>query len=196
MNCKMKKMQKFATGGCGALGALAIFLPFVICSGCTRGGDRQAVGVDNFGEVSSDLWRGGKPSKEGMQWLAHRGMKTVIDLQMEDESGDVPQGVRYVPIRVSMWQCDCVDVAAVIQAIDEGPKPVFIHCQAGRDRTGLAVAAWRMAHGMSADDAIVEMERYGKSAWWNSAIKSKIRGLEEQYANKKVAQTSETAKNR
>ena len=107
-------------------------------------------------------------------------MKTIIDLQMIDESADVPQGVRYVPIRVSMWECDCVDVAAVTRAIDESPKPVFIHCLAGRDRTGLAVAAWQMAHGMSADAAITEMKQFGSNPWWSEAIKRKIRRLAEE----------------
>jgi protein tyrosine/serine phosphatase len=189
------KMQllRFAKANVGWVAILALV---ITCAGCTTGGTKEAVGVSNFGEVSPDLWRGGKPTLDGMQWLAKRGVKTIIDLQMEDESANVPQGVRYVPIRVSMWQCDCVDVDAVIKAIDESPKPVFIHCQAGRDRTGLAVAAWRMAHGMKPDEAIAEMARYGTNPWWNSAIRSKIRRLEEQYANKGVAEAAETSKNR
>jgi protein tyrosine phosphatase (PTP) superfamily phosphohydrolase (DUF442 family) len=172
----------------------AIFALLIACAGCTTGGNKEAVGITNFGQVSPEIWRGGRPTNEGMQWLAERGVKTIIDLQMQDESADVPLGVRYVPIRVSMRQCDCVDVAAVIKAIDENPKPVFIHCQAGRDRTGLAVAAWRMAHGMSADDAIAEMERYGANLWWNGAIKSKIRRLEQEYANKAGVAGSENTK--
>ncbi len=165
-------------------GLWAIVALTVLCAGCTSGGSKDALGVRNFGEVSPEIWRGGKPSPEGMHWLADRGVKTIIDLQMIDESADVPKGVRYVPIRVSMWQCDCVDVAAVTKAIDQSAKPVFIHCQAGRDRTGVAVAAWRMAHGMSADDAIAEMERFGTNPWWNGAVRSKIRRLEQEYVNK------------
>ena len=175
-------------------GLWAIVALTALCAGCTTGGSKDAVGVKNFGEVSPEIWRGGKPTPEGMHWLAERGVKTIIDLQMGDESADVPAGVRYVPIRVSMRQCDCVDVAAVIKAIDESPKPVFIHCQAGRDRTGLAVAAWRMAHGMSADDAIADMEQYGTNPWWNGAIKSKIRRLEQECANKAGVAGSENTK--
>jgi protein tyrosine/serine phosphatase len=178
----------------GGLWVSAIFALLVACAGCTSGESKDGVGVKNFGEVSPEIWRGGKPTREGMHWLADRGVKTIIDLQMEDESGDVPAGVRYVPIRVSMWECDCVDVEAVVRAIEESPKPVFVHCQAGRDRTGLAVAAWRMAHGMSADDAIAEMERYGTNPLWNAAIKSKIRRLGEQYSSKGVAESAGNAK--
>jgi protein tyrosine phosphatase (PTP) superfamily phosphohydrolase (DUF442 family) len=160
---------------------MMIFL--LACAGCTMGGRKDVPGIQNFGQVSPEVWRGGKPTREGMQWLADRGVKTVIDLQMEDESADVPPGVRYVPIRVPMWHCDEVDVAAVNRAIEESPKPVFIHCVAGRDRTGLAVAAWRMSHGISADDAIREMESFGTNPWWNAAIKRRIRRLQEESKN-------------
>jgi protein tyrosine phosphatase (PTP) superfamily phosphohydrolase (DUF442 family) len=150
------------------------------CGGCTTGGQKDVPGVPNFGQVSADVWRGGKPTPEGMKWLADRGVKTIIDLQMQDESADVPAGVRYVPIRVSKWQCDCVDVPAVLRAIEESPKPVFIHCRAGRDRTGLAVAAWQMHHqGATADEAIAAMEDFGINPFWNRAIKRKIRQLQE-----------------
>jgi protein-tyrosine phosphatase len=88
--------------------------------------------------------------------------------------------VRYVPIRVSLWQCDQVDVAAVMRAIEESPKPVFIHCLVGRDRTGLAVAAWQMTQGMSAAEAIADMERFGTNPFWNEAIKRRIRRLEKE----------------
>jgi len=160
-------------------GIALIALLGIICGGCTTGGSAEARGVKNFGEVSADVWRGGKPTKEGMQWLNDRGVKTIIDLQMADESADVPPGVTYVPIRVSMRECDRVDVAAVTRAIDQSPKPVFIHCQAGRDRTGLAVAAWQMSHGMSAAEAIAQMEQFGRNPWWEGAIKARIRRLEQ-----------------
>ncbi|HEV8379515.1 MAG TPA: tyrosine-protein phosphatase [Tepidisphaeraceae bacterium] len=163
-----------------AVGLCAIVILLLACGGCTTGGSKDVPGIRNFGEVSPEIWRGGKPTPEGMQWLADRGLKTIIDLQMEDESGDVPQGVRYVPIRVSLWQCDQVDVAAVMRAIEESPKPVFIHCLVGRDRTGLAVAAWQMTQGMSAAEAIADMERFGTNPFWNEAIKRRIRRLEKE----------------
>lgn len=160
------------------LGQLVMFC--IACGGCTTGKNNQAPGVANFGQVTPEVWRGGKPTPQGMQWLAQRGVKTIIDLQMDDEASDVPAGVKYVPIRTSLWHCDQVDVEAVARAIDQSPRPVFVHCLVGRDRTGLAVAAWQINHGVSADEAIAQMERFGSNPWWDGAIKRRIRRLEQE----------------
>ena len=169
-----------------------IFL-LIVCAGCTTGGKKD-VPIDNFGQVTSDVWRGSKPDREGMQWLAQRGVKTIIDLQMDDESAIVPAGVNYVPVRTSLWSCDRVDVAAVTKAIDESPKPIFIHCLVGRDRTGLAVAAWQMSHGMSAADAIADNERYGSNPWFDAAIRRRIHQLAAEQENSKAIKSSAAAR--
>jgi len=171
-----------------------VLLALIACAGCTTGGSKDAPGIANFGQVTPQVWRGSKPDREGMEWLAERGVKTIIDLQMEDESADVPAGVRYVPIRTSLWHCDQVDVAAVNRAIDESPKPVYIHCLVGRDRTGLAVAAWQISHGMSADQAIADNERFGKNPLWDAAIKKKIRQLGEQQENARATKSAAEAR--
>ncbi|HEV8606501.1 MAG TPA: tyrosine-protein phosphatase [Tepidisphaeraceae bacterium] len=165
----------------------ALVVLVIVCAGCAGRHGEEAPGVKNFGEVTPEIWRGGKPTHQGMRWLAERGAKTIIDLQMEDESRDVPEGVGYVPIRCSLWQCDEVDVEAVLKVIEESPKPVFIHCLQGRDRTGLAVAAWRMRQGISAQDAMAEMERFGTNPWWDRAIRARIRRLSEEMAAARAA---------
>lgn len=169
-------------------GLLLVLL--LVGAGCTTGGRKDVPGIGNFGQVTPEIWRGGKPDREGMKWLAQRGVKTIIDLQMDDESADVPAGVRYVPIRTSLLTCDRVDVAAVIRAIEDSPKPVFIHCLAGRDRTGLAVAAWQMSRGMSADEAIADNERYGHNPWSGPGIRRRIRQIA---AEQEIAKSTKSA---
>jgi len=45
-------------------------------------------------------------------------------------------------------------------------KKVFVHCRLGDDRTGLAVATYRMAEqGWSAEEALMEMREFGFSRW-------------------------------
>src|SRR4051812_29336968 len=155
---------------------LTVALMFICLAGCAGSQRPSAPGVTNFAEVSPEVWRGGKPSPDGFRWLAARGVKTVVDLQMDDESRELPAGITYVPIRVSLWRCDRVDVDAVLGSIDKSPKPVFIHCLKGRDRTGLAVAAYRLKQGLTVEAAIAEMETFGTSVW-SGAIRDRIREL-------------------
>jgi protein tyrosine phosphatase (PTP) superfamily phosphohydrolase (DUF442 family) len=145
-------------------------------------------GVPNFGLVSKDLWRGGQPSSEGMQWLARLGVKTIIDLREEDESSIIPAGVRYVRIPVSAFSADQVDVAEVLRQIEASPKPVFIHCQHGCDRTGLAVASYRLSQGMRAADACSELRNFNVNFWWDGPIERRIYNLDRSLS-KQVALT-------
>src|SRR4051812_34314929 len=107
--------------------------------------DDTIPGVANFGLISKDLWRGAQPTEQGMRYLANLGVKTIIDLREEaDELSIIPRGIYYVRIPVSPFNADQVNVLEVLRLIDLSPKPVFIHCHQGRDRTGLAVAAYRL----------------------------------------------------
>jgi tyrosine-protein phosphatase SIW14 len=46
-------------------------------------------------------------------------------------------------------------------------QPVFVHCQAGKDRTGLVVAVYRiLVDGWSVDDAISERKTFGATDFW------------------------------
>lgn len=141
--------------------------------------DDYVPGVRNFGFVSADVWRGARPTPAGLKTLAAMGMKTVIDLQSDDESADIPPGVQYVHLPVSAWHADLVDTVAVLSAIKASPKPVFVHCLEGRDRTGLAIAAYRLTQGMSSEDALVEMYNFRVNVWWRQPISSRVRQLTE-----------------
>jgi tyrosine-protein phosphatase SIW14 len=153
--------------------------------------DDHVPGIKNFGFVSADVWRGAKPSREGLRHLAAMGVKTIIDLQMDDESADVPECVKYVPIRVTLWAADKVNVAKVLETLKDCPKPVFIHCLQGRDRCGLAVAAYRLDQGMSGDEAIRELEQFGVNFVYNGPIKKRIRQLEKERRSATAAAESE-----
>ena len=162
----------------------------LLLAGCASHSGRDVPGIKNFGKVSNDVWRGGKPDRQGMQTLADMGVKTIIDLQMDDESADVPPGVQYIPLRVSLWQCDKVDCDAVVKAIAGSPKPVFVHCLMGRDRTGLAIAAWRLTHGTDLDNVFAELDAYGVNTVWSGAIKERIRRLHREQNLSKYAEDS------
>ena len=46
---------------------------------------------------------------------------------------------------------------------DNPNKKVFVHCRLGDDRTGMMIAAYRMAEGWRANDAMREMQAFGFS---------------------------------
>jgi protein tyrosine phosphatase (PTP) superfamily phosphohydrolase (DUF442 family) len=141
-------------------------------------GDGYVPGVENFGFVSGDLWRGARPTRAGFATLAAMGVRTVIDLELHDDApADLPPGVRYVSIPTPGWHSDRVDSIRVLAAIRDNPKPVFVHCREGRDRTGMAVAAYRLSTGMSAADAIAELHNFHVHPWWGLFIERRVREL-------------------
>ncbi len=130
-------------------------------------------GVANFGRVSDVLWRGAQPTLEGYRALELAGVKTVISLRGDHDDyedfgklGGAPLKFRYLRIPMDSWQPDEAQVvlfAAVLQRLLKDPArtPVFVHCAAGKDRTGYALAAYRMVfEGWPANDAIEEMFDY------------------------------------
>jgi protein tyrosine phosphatase (PTP) superfamily phosphohydrolase (DUF442 family) len=150
---------------------------FASLAGCSTHRGNAIPGIQNFGKVSPEIWRGAKPTDEGLQTLSQMGVKTIIDLQMDDESPHIPPGINYIPLRCSLWQCDKLDCEAVVKAIDDSPKPLFIHCLQGRDRAGLAIAAWRLKHGTPLNDVLAELDSFGINPVWAGPIKSRIRQL-------------------
>jgi protein tyrosine/serine phosphatase len=164
-----------------AYAGLILVLLSVVAFGCASRpptSSQPVAGIDNFGIVSPDLWRGARPNIVGMQTLKQMGVKTIIDLEDRDASAEIPPGVNYVRLPVSPFRCDRVDGRALLNAIATSSRPIFIHCRQGRDRTGLAVAIYRCkVEGMSSADAIRELHAYNVHPWWVWSMESKIRAL-------------------
>lgn len=142
-------------------------------------------GVGNFGEVTPTLYRGAQPSNEGFRNLAQMGIAIVVDLRgsRDGERREVTQlGMQYVPIP---WHCfhprDEV-FAQFFTLLRENPgKKVFVHCNTGDDRTGMEVAAYRIAEqGWTAAEARAEMEAYGFN-WLHRTICPRLASYEEKF---------------
>jgi len=131
------------------------------------GSRKHYVGLPNFAEVSPNLLRGGQPGVDGLEALKKMGVGVVIDMRGTKSSHEQlavrKLGMEYIAIP---WHCpfpsDAI-FARFLKVIREHPKKkVFVHCRLGDDRTGMAVAAYRMAkEGWSADEALREMEEFG-----------------------------------
>lgn len=136
--------------------------------------------LHNFCVVSPGvLWRGATPGRADATWLVQHGVRTVVSLQLdmrhafESASLDrrVARSVTYFRVRdfaavdvLTHYHLD-ERVASVLAIINEAPKPVFVSCRAGVDRTGIIAAAYRvLVEGMSQEKAIAEMEGF-HSPW-------------------------------
>ena len=125
------------------------------------------LGVSNFGEVTPNLLRGGQPTGRGYQNLKKMGVDIVVDVRLsgrDKEKKLVNQaGMKFVAIP---WHCDLPrdHVFAEFLALmreNEGKK-IFVHCRYGDDRTGMMIAAYRMAvEGWTPKEARKEMEKFG-----------------------------------
>jgi len=123
-------------------------------------------GVPNFGEVTPTLYRGGLLSSEGLRALKKVGVNVVVDTHANSkhEKKEVESlGMKYVAIP---WHCpwprDEVFAKFLKVVHDNKGKKIFVHCRLGDDRTGMMVAAYRMAEeDWTADEAMNEMRSFG-----------------------------------
>jgi tyrosine-protein phosphatase SIW14 len=127
-------------------------------------------GIPNFGEVTPGLYRGAQPSQEGLDALKNMGVNLLIDLRAsaskEEEEAAKKLGMQYVSIPSRCPFPKDETFARFLRVVRENPaKKVFVHCRLGEDRTGMAVASYRMAEqGWSAEEAMKEMKAFGFSA--------------------------------
>jgi protein tyrosine/serine phosphatase len=122
--------------------------------------------IRNFGRIDQN-YRGGHPKHDDYAYLSSIGVKCVIDL--ERRSGDAEKekvesaGMRFCRIPMSDSEKPTAQQVEEFLKIVNDPKnqPFFLHCHAGRDRTGAMAAIYRMAHdGWNADKAYAEMKQY------------------------------------
>lgn len=127
----------------------------------------NVLGVSNFAEVTPNLYRGGQPRPQGYANLKKMGVDVVVDLRLSGkgtERQNVEQaGMTYVSIP---WHClfpNDKDFAKFLLLLRENKnKKVFVHCRYGDDRTGMMIAAYRMAvEGWTPAEARKEMDAFG-----------------------------------
>jgi tyrosine-protein phosphatase SIW14 len=110
-------------------------------------------GVPNSGKVRDFLYRGAQPSKNGYHELRDLGISIVVDLRTEpyERAGEQRSieslGMRYVSIPTSgFYGPGDNQVAEFLKLLRDNPnKKTFVHCYFGDDRTGVMVAAFRIA---------------------------------------------------
>jgi tyrosine-protein phosphatase SIW14 len=130
-------------------------------------------GIPNFGQVDANLYRGGLPSGSALQELRKLGINVVIDLRRGhdqiEENMVTKLGMQYISIPSRCPFPEDEPIARFLRVVEENRgKRIFVHCRLGDDRTGIAVASYRMAEqGWSAQEAAKEMRVFGFSSLHN-----------------------------
>lgn len=124
---------------------------------------------DRFSLVADQIYRGGAPSIDELRLMAHvLDMKTIISLD-GDIGGSIAQAVRdlgmehlVIPIG-GRGSAPLIDfLKNHIASLLRSKQPVYVHCRHGSDRTGMAIAFYRMQHeGMSPEEALAEARKFG-----------------------------------
>jgi protein tyrosine/serine phosphatase len=141
--------------------------------------DTCIAGVKNFAKVSPTLWRGSQPTEAGFRNLETAGVKTVIDLRdFHDDYDDFSMlggtNLKYLRIPMHAWNPDQAQLVLLMKVLertlqDPDSSPVFVHCAAGKDRTGYSIATYRMVldkDKWTPNDAIAEMYDFRFNAIW------------------------------
>jgi tyrosine-protein phosphatase SIW14 len=140
-------------------------------------------GLPNGGKISDSLFRGAQPRTPGFDQLKHLGITVIVDLRGDDANKIAwerrqaeSRGIRFLNIPVSGWSPPTNEqVAQFLSLFGDGREKVFVHCRFGDDRTGVFVAAYRMAHdSWSPNQTIKEMYFFGFNGFWHPAMKSYI----------------------
>jgi len=150
------------------------------------GGRLNVPGVQNAGKISDSLYRGAQPKNgTGLAELKKLGITTIVDLRGDDRhridwehKQAAALGMRFVHIPVSGWSPPSNEQVEQFLSLFRGhpEEKIFVHCRYGEDRTGVFVAAYRMAvEKWSADQAMKEMYFFGFNGFWHPAMKAFIR---------------------
>lgn len=128
----------------------------------------EQAGIANFGEINESYYRGAQPDRDGFKRLGTLGIKTVIDLQEDAQAGEPgwvkESGMKYFNIPLSGSHPANQEQTARFLALvsDSTNWPVYVHCAAGRHRTGEMTGIYRITHdSWTADKAYQEMQKYG-----------------------------------
>lgn len=147
------------------IGMLCMLVGIIVVTGCGTVG-HQSAGIDNFDRVSATLYRGAQPTEAGIQNLAAQHVKTVINLRDGDDAAEARQvraaGMTYVHLPLDAEKVTAGDAQRFLDLLAKADGPVFVHCLVGRDRTGLAVAAYRIrVEGWTLQAATKELNDHG-----------------------------------
>lgn len=108
--------------------------------------------IPKFMKVNDDLYRGGRPDQNGLEMVSQLQIRTVISIDDEvpninwerNEVAKLDMNFFSHPMNSAYPQTDSKINAILAKLQDSKLQPIFIHCEHGRDRTGLIIGLYRV----------------------------------------------------
>lgn len=120
--------------------------------------------------VAPGLFCGGQPEKDGLAMLKKHGVKTIINLRNSRRSAEKEQqearslGLNFVHIPLGhRGKISDEAISKFLSVVDNRDmQPVFVHCNAGKDRTNAMIGIYRLERdGWTATRSYEEMRSWG-----------------------------------
>jgi len=146
--------------------------------------------IENFHQVDDQLFRGARPQYDEQVYLklAGHGVRTIINLEGAGEANREKAVVDRVnqklreqgrptftfisfPIRsflqTVLFRVSDQRIQGLFADLQKAPKPMFVHCKRGKDRTGMLVMLYRLRRHEqpSFEEALREARHYRFSKW-------------------------------
>lgn len=175
--------------------------------------------IENFHQVDDELFRGARPRYDDEVYLklAGLGVRTIINLEgagEADREKAVVDGVNQTlrqqgkptftfisfPIRsfvqTVLFRVSDQRVQGLFAELQNAPKPMFVHCKRGKDRTGMLVMLYRLRRHEqpSYEEALREAQHYHFSKW-NFGLKRTVKGFNGEKVERLAAPATMPARN-
>jgi protein tyrosine/serine phosphatase len=157
-------------------------------------------GVSNAGKISDSLFRGSQPHLSDLSELKKLGITTIVDLRSESRHTREQErlqakslGIHFVSIPVGGFSIPTsAQLAEFFFVLRQAPlEKIFVHCEFGQDRTGVFIAAYRIAFDhWSADQAVSEMHAFGFNRLWHPSMLSFVLTLPDRLHSDPILQAA------
>lgn len=114
---------------------------------------RNVPTIKNFASVDQFVCRGARPANEAeVKQLFDYGISSVLNLEWEQGDNSLFRfhevNLFYIPGWEPLpWFAPSMEdrhIKYVLECIRRAPKPIYVHCRSGQNRTGVAIAAYRL----------------------------------------------------